>query len=62
MNTSEKSTNSLSQTIKQMISSNKGCPSVEHLMFTIEHWEAHIQNLEQRLELIEQELANLTKK
>ena len=56
---SEENINSLCQTLEQITLQDCYCPSIHYLVCAVEVWEANIEQLEKRLQHIQQEIENL---
>ena len=58
MNSNEDNKNSLCKSLEQIIPHNC-CPSIQYLIHTVEDFDAIINDLEKRLQHIQQEIKNL---
>ena len=59
MNSNEDNKNSLCKTLEQIISPNYCCPSIQYLIHTVKDYDAIMNDLEKRLQHIQQEIKYL---
>ena len=61
MGKSEENENSLRGMMQHIIprDNHQCCPSIQHLIFTVEDWETNIEVLEERLKHVQREIKNL---